>query len=117
VHALLSKVAAWCIADGGVCSQNKMVASYGSTTDDGAAKPSQLTDLYEEASVLAPLTNKPNQHAPQKGVHLYQFPASFYSCEARLILEEKGVDYKEHNICIIAGVFDQYEPEYVRLNP
>eukprot|EP00985_Skeletonema_marinoi_P033133 scaffold40551_cov153-Skeletonema_marinoi.AAC.1 len=99
-----------------------MVASYGSTTDDGAAKPSQLTDLYEEASVLAsettkPLTSKPNQHAPQKGVHLYQFPASFYSCEARLILEEKGVDYKEHDVCIIAGVFDQYEPEYVRLNP
>ena len=99
-----------------------MVASYGSTTDDGAAKPSQLTDLYEEASVLAsettkPLTNKPNPRAPQKGVHLYQFPASFYSCEARLVLEEKGVDYKEHDICIVAGVFDQYEPEYVRLNP
>ena len=105
-----------------MCSQNTMVASYGSTTDDRAAKSSQLTDLYEEASVVASettkqLTNKPNQHAPQKGVHLYQFPASFYSCEARLVLEEKGVDYKEHDICIIAGVFDQYEPEYVRLNP
>eukprot|EP00984_Skeletonema_dohrnii_P019911 scaffold9616_cov93-Skeletonema_dohrnii-CCMP3373.AAC.2 len=35
-----------------------MVASYGSTTDDRAAKSSQLTDLYEEASVLASETNQ-----------------------------------------------------------
>ena len=29
--------------------------------------------------------------------YIYQFPASFYSGEARLVLEEKGIDYKEHD--------------------
>ncbi len=100
-----------------------VVASYDNNDGGATAKPSsQLTDLYEDASVLATettkqLMNNPNPNSPQNGVHLFQFPASFYSCEARLVLEEKGVDYKEHDICIIAGVFDQYEPEYVRLNP
>ncbi len=104
-------------------NENTMVVASYSDTDGGtSATPSQLTDLYEDADVLAsettkPLTNNPNPHAPQNGVHLYQFPASFYSCEARLVLEEKGVNYEEHDVCIIAGLFDQYEPEYVRLNP
>ena len=96
------------------------MVGYGST--DNGAMHSQLTDLYEETSLLEseltkPLTNKPNLYTPKKGVHLYQFPASFYSCEARLVLEEKSIDYEEHEICIVAGVFDQYEPSYVRINP
>ena len=87
---------------------------------NGAAS-AQLTDLYEDTLIASgettkPLTNLPNAHAPQTGVHLYEFPASFYSCEARLVLEEKGIEYEEHDICIIAGIFDQYEPEYVRIN-
>lgn len=85
-------------------------------------KESQLTDLYEDNSISSgetckPVTNIPNSYAPQKGVHLYEFPASFYSCEARLVLEEKGIEYEEHDICIVGGIFDQYEPEYVRINP
>mmetsp|Transcript_1815 Transcript_1815/g.3281 ORF Transcript_1815/g.3281 Transcript_1815/m.3281 type:complete len:106 (+) Transcript_1815:168-485(+) len=92
------------------------------TSKGSCNKKSQLTDLYEGKSIASgkttkPLTNVTNPHVPQTGVHLYQFPASFYSCEVRLVLEEKGIKYEEHNICIVAGVFDQYEPDYVRINP
>jgi hypothetical protein len=30
---------------------------------------------------------------------------------------EKGVEHTEHSISIIAGLYDQYNPEYVRMNP
>jgi tetrachloro-p-hydroquinone reductive dehalogenase len=79
-------------------------------------------DLYDDPSVAngevtKPLTGVLNPHAPQTGVHLYLFSGSFYSHEARLLLHEKGVDYTEHFISIIAGLYDQYNPEYVRMNP
>ena len=92
------------------------------TSKGSCNKKSQLTDLYEDKSIASekttkPLTNVTNSYVPQTDVHLYQFPASFYSCEVRLVLEEKGINYEEHDICIIGGVFDQYEPDYVRINP
>jgi glutathione S-transferase len=79
-------------------------------------------DLYEDPSiadnkVLKPLTGVPNEYAPQEGVHLYHFCGSYYSHEARLLLEEKGVEYVGHDICIIGGCYDQYNPDYVRINP
>lgn len=48
---------------------------------------------------------------------LYHIVPSFYSQIARLALAEKGVPFQE--VITIAGppVFDNYQPDYVRLNP
>ena len=79
-------------------------------------------DLYSDPAiagddVLNPLTGVHNEHAPQHGIHLYHFPMSFFSQLARLTLEEKQVGWFSHEIIIVGGVYDQYNPDYVRINP
>jgi hypothetical protein len=80
-------------------------------------------DPYADAStlenddILKPLTGVPNEHAIQEGVHLYQISGSYFSQVARYVLGEKGIPYERHNILILAGLFDQYDPDYVRINP
>jgi tetrachloro-p-hydroquinone reductive dehalogenase len=91
-------------------------------SNDNHMKESIVTDLYDSSDVknnevTKPLTAMPNPYAPQTGVHLYHFSGSFYSGQARLLLEEKRVAYTEHPVSIILGIYDQYDPNYVRLNP
>ena len=51
-------------------------------------KPVYATDAN---LVDAPLTEVPNQWAPQQGIHLYHFPLSLDSQKVRQGLEELGV--------------------------
>ena len=60
-------------------------------------------------------TDIPNPSAPQSGLHLYHFPLSSCSQKVRLILEEKGAKWTSHVILLPA--FEQYDPDYVRINP
>ncbi len=48
-------------------------------------------------------------------VELYHNFLSTCSQKVRLVLAEKGVDYKSHEIDLINGA--QHDPEYVKLNP
>lgn len=66
-------------------------------------------------SVLPPLTDEPNPHAPPHGLHLYHFASSLCSQKTRQVLEEKGVAWTSHEILL--PVYAQYEPRYIRLNP
>ena len=64
--------------------------------------------------VDAPLTEVPNQWAPQQGVHLYHFPLSLDSQKVRQGLEELGVQWQSHPILLSAH--QQFSPSYVRIN-
>ncbi len=66
-------------------------------------------------SIVPPLTDEPNPHAPQRGVHLYHFAGSLCSQKVRQVLEEKGVRWTSHQILLPA--YEQYDPSYVRINP
>lgn len=50
-------------------------------------------------------------------VTLYDHPASICSQMARMVLEEKGVDYTRRTIDISGERNEQFEPWYVTLNP
>jgi glutathione S-transferase len=64
--------------------------------------------------VGAPLTEAPNQWAPQQGIHLYHFPLSLDSQKVRQGLEELGVHWQSHPILLSAH--QQFSPSYVRIN-
>jgi glutathione S-transferase len=64
--------------------------------------------------VDAPLTEVPNQWAPQQGIHLYHFPLSLDSQKVRQGLEELGVQWQSHPIVLSAH--QQFSPSYVRIN-
>ena len=64
--------------------------------------------------VDAPLTEAPNQWAPQQGIHLYHFPLSLDSQKVRQGLEELGVQWQSHPILLSAH--QQFSPSYVRIN-
>ena len=64
--------------------------------------------------VDAPLTEVPNQWAPQQGMHLYHFPLSLDSQKVRQGLEELGVQWQSHPILLSAH--QQFLPSYVRIN-
>jgi len=64
--------------------------------------------------VDAPLTEVPNQWAPQQGIHLYHFPLSLDSQKVRQCLEELGVQWQSHPILLSAH--QQFSPSYVRIN-
>ena len=64
--------------------------------------------------VDAPLTEVPNQWAPQQGIHLYHFPLSLDSQKVRQGLEELGVQWQSHPILL--STHQQFSPSYVRIN-
>ena len=64
--------------------------------------------------VDAPLTEVPNQWAPQQGINLYHFPLSLDSQKVRQGLEELGVQWQSHPILLSAH--QQFSPSYVRIN-
>ena len=64
--------------------------------------------------VDAPLTEVPNQWAPQQGIHLYHFPLSLDSQKVRQGLEELGVQWQSHPILLSAH--QQFSPSYMRIN-
>ncbi len=64
--------------------------------------------------VDAPLTEVPNQWAPQQGIHLYHFPLSLDSQKVRQGLEELGIQWQSHPILLSAH--QQFSPSYVRIN-
>lgn len=64
--------------------------------------------------VDAPLTEVPNQWAPQQGIHLYHFPLSLDSQKVRQGLDELGVQWQSHPILLSAH--QQFSPSYVRIN-
>ena len=74
-------------------------------------KPVYVTDPN---LVDAPLTEVPNQWAPQEGIHLYHFPLSLDSQKVRQGLEELGVQWQSHPILLSAH--QQFSPSYVRIN-
>ena len=74
-------------------------------------KPVYVTDPN---LVDAPLTEVPNQWAPQQGIHLYHFPLSLDSQKVRQGLEELGVQWQSHSILLAAH--QQFSPSYVRIN-
>ena len=74
-------------------------------------KPVYSTDLN---LVDAPLTEVPNQWAPQHGIHLYHFPLSLDSQKVRQGLDELGVQWQSHPILLSAH--QQFSPSYVRIN-
>lgn len=74
-------------------------------------KPVYVTDPN---LVDAPLTEVPNQWAPQQGIHLYHFPLSLDSQKVRQGLEELGVQWQSHPILLPA--YQQFSPSYVRIN-
>ena len=74
-------------------------------------KPVYVTDPN---LVDAPLTEVPNQLAPQQGIHLYHFPMSLDSQKARQGLEELGGQWQSHPILLSAH--QQFLPSYVRIN-
>ena len=74
-------------------------------------KPVYVTDPN---LVDAPLTEVPNQWAPQQGIHLYHFPLSLDSQKVRQGLEEFGVQWQSHPILLSAH--QQFSPSYVRIN-
>ena len=74
-------------------------------------KPVYVTDPN---LVDAPLTEVPNQWAPQQGIHLYHFPLSLDSQKVRQGLEELGVQWQSHSILLSAQ--QQFSPSYLRIN-
>ena len=64
--------------------------------------------------VDAPLTDVPNEWAPQKGIHLYHFPLSLDSQKVRQGLEELAIEWQSHPILLSAQ--QQFSPSYVRIN-
>ena len=74
-------------------------------------KPVYVTDPN---LVDAPLTEVPNQWAPQQGIHLFHFPLSLDSQKVRQGLEELGVQWQSHSILLSAH--QQFSPGYVRIN-
>ena len=74
-------------------------------------KPVYVTDPN---LVDAPLTEVPNQWAPQEGIHLFHFPLSLDSQKVRQGLEELGVQWQSHPILLSAH--QQFSPSYVRIN-
>ena len=74
-------------------------------------KPVYVTDSY---LVDAPLTEVPNQWAPQEGFHLYHFPMSLDSQKVRQGLEELKIPWQSHPILLSAH--QQFLPSYVRIN-
>ena len=64
--------------------------------------------------VDTPLTEVPNQWAPQQGIHLYHFPLSLDSQKVRQGLEELGVQWQSHPILL--STHQQFSPSYVRIN-
>ena len=74
-------------------------------------KPVYMTDPN---LVDAPLTEVPNQWAPQQGIHLYHFPLSLDSQKVRQGLEELGVQWQSHPILLSAH--QQFSPSYMRIN-
>ena len=81
-----------------------------------------MTDLntlsaYSSGNTLAlkPLTDFRCEVAPQKGIHLFHFSHSLCSMKVRQALAENAVHWTSH--LVLLPVYQQYEPEYVRINP
>ena len=64
---------------------------------------------------LKPLTDFRCDVAPQKGIHLFHFSHSLCSMKVRQALAENAVHWTSH--VVLLPVYQQYEPEYVRINP
>ena len=69
----------------------------------------------ERNLALKPLTDFKCKVAPQKGIHLFHFPLSLCSMKVRQALAENAVHWTSH--LVLLPVYQQYEPEYVRINP
>ena len=69
----------------------------------------------ERNLALKPLTDFKCKVAPQKGLHLFHFPLSLCSMKVRQALAENAVHWTSH--LVLLPVYQQYEPEYVRINP
>ena len=69
----------------------------------------------EGTLALKPLTDFKCKVAPQTGIHLFHFPLSLCSMKVRQALAENAVDWTSH--LVLLPVYQQYEPEYVRINP
>jgi glutathione S-transferase len=48
-------------------------------------------------------------------IELYHNAASTCSQKVRLVLEEKGIEWKSHDVDLLSG--GQHDPEYVKMNP
>jgi glutathione S-transferase len=48
-------------------------------------------------------------------IELYHHGSSVCAAKVRLVLAEKGLDWKGHYVDILAG--DQFQPDYMKLNP
>ena len=64
---------------------------------------------------LKPLTEFRCDVAPQEGIHLFHFSHSLCSMKVRQALAENAVHWTSH--VVLLPVYQQYEPEYVRINP
>ena len=69
----------------------------------------------ERNLALKPLTDFKCKVAPRKGIHLFHFPLSLCSMKVRQALAENAVHWTSH--LVLLPVYQQYEPEYVRINP
>ena len=69
----------------------------------------------EGTLALKPLTDFKCKVAPQTGIHLFHFSLSLCSMKVRQALAENAVDWTSH--LVLLPVYQQYEPEYVRINP
>lgn len=61
------------------------------------------------------LTEAPNSHVPQEGIHLYQYGMSYYCHHPRQLFEETGVKYSLHDINL--SLNEQYKSSYIQINP
>ena len=48
-------------------------------------------------------------------LELYHHGSSVCAAKVRIVLEEKGLEYKKHYIDILKG--EQFNPEYLKINP
>jgi len=69
----------------------------------------------EGTLALKPLTDFKCKVAPKTGIHLFHFSLSLCSMKVRQALAENAVDWTSH--LVLLPVYQQYEPEYVRINP
>ena len=48
-------------------------------------------------------------------LELYHHGSSVCAAKVRIVLEEKGLEYKKHYIDILKG--EQFNPDYLKINP
>eukprot|EP00965_Chrysotila_dentata_P228716 6196767-Pleurochrysis_carterae.AAC.1 len=79
------------------------------------AASDQRTRDVMASGLFPPQTGDFNEHAPERGAHLYHFAQSICSRQVRMLLDELNVPYTSHHLAL--PLYEHYEPEYVRINP